>query len=409
MNTQILETASLAIAGIALAGIAIGRIPPLRTNRAGIALAAAVALVAVGALSLDEAFRAIDLDTIALILAMMIVSAFLRFSGIFDLAVAKLLSAARGPRSLLAIVILVSGASSAFFLNDTMCLILSPLVIALCAQAGLPPLPYLIAVATSSNVGSMCSLIGNPQNMLIGASSGIGFLPFFLRLAPPALLSLVAVYLVILSCYPKDFSRAGFLRPSPSSPGLNKWILLKTIGAAAVLVVLLFLGLRPAFAALSSAAILLLTRRVKPERVFGEIDVSLLVFFSGLFIITRAIRDTGIFKAALDLALPAIGDRPIPFAAVSVVLSNLVSNVPAVMLLSTVVERFKDPGTAWLVLAMSSTLAGNLTLLGSVANLIVAESASSRGIRLSFGAYAKAGIPITLVSLCIGTAWLVVL
>lgn len=409
MNTQILETASLAIAGIALAGIAIGRIPPLRTNRAGIALAAAVALVAVGALSLDEAFRAIDLDTIALILAMMIVSAFLRFSGIFDLAVAKLLSAARGPRSLLAIVILVSGASSAFFLNDTMCLILSPLVIALCAQAGLPPLPYLIAVATSSNVGSMCSLIGNPQNMLIGASSGIGFLPFFLRLAPPALLSLVAVYLVILSCYPKDFSRAGFLRPSPSSPGLNKWILLKTIGAAAVLVVLLFLGLRPAFAALSSAAILLLTRRVKPERVFGEIDVSLLVFFSGLFIITRAIRDTGIFKAALDLALPAIGDRPIPFAAVSVILSNLVSNVPAVMLLSPVVERFKDPGTAWLVLAMSSTLAGNLTLLGSVANLIVAESASSRGIRLSFGAYAKAGIPITLVSLCIGTAWLVVL
>jgi Na+/H+ antiporter NhaD/arsenite permease-like protein len=409
MNISILEIASLAIAGIALAGIAVGRIPPLRTNRAGIALAAAVALVAIGAIGLDEAFRAIDLDTIALLLAMMIVSAFLRFSGIFDMATAKLLSTARGPKSLLAIVILISGVCSAFFLNDTMCLVLSPLVIALCAQAGLPPLPYLIAVATSSNIGSMCTIIGNPQNMLIGASSGIGFLPFFLRLAPPALLGLVAVYFVILACFPKDFSRLGFLRPSPSSPGVNKWILLKTIFAAAVLVVLLFLGMRPAFAALASAAILLLTRRVKPERVFGEIDVSLLIFFSGLFIITRSIRDTGIFKSAIDLALPLIGDKPIVFSAFSVVLSNLVSNVPAVMLLSPLVERFRDPHTAWLMLAMSSTLAGNLTLLGSVANLIVAESAKSRGINLSFGAYLKAGLPITLISLCIGTVWLVVL
>jgi Na+/H+ antiporter NhaD/arsenite permease-like protein len=409
MSISILEIASLTIAALALAGIAFGRIPPLRTNRAGIALAAAVALIAIGALSLDEAFRAIDLDTIALILAMMIVSAFLRFSGVFDLATAKLLRAARGPKSLLAIVILISGVFSAFFLNDTMCLVLSPLVIALCAQAGLPPLPYLIAVATSSNVGSMCTTIGNPQNMLIGSASGIGFLRFFLRLAPPAALGLIAVYFVILACFPKDFRQSNFLRPAPGPLSVNKWILIKTLLAAAVLVALLFAGLRPAFAALTSASILLLTRRVKPERVFGEIDVSLLIFFSGLFIITRSIREMDVFKLALDASLPYIGDKNLPFAAFSVLLSNLVSNVPAVMLLSPLVERFADRETAWLMLAMSSTLAGNLTLLGSVANLIVAESAKSRGIKLSFGAYLKAGLPITAISLCIGTAWLVML
>lgn len=409
MNATLLETGSLAIAGIALAGIAIGRIPPLRTNRAGIALAAAVALVAIGALRLEEAFLAIDLGTIALLLAMMIVTAFLRFSGLFDLAANRILRAARGPKSLLALIIAVSGVLSAFFLNDTMCLVLTPLVIALCAQAGLAPLPYLIAVATSSNIGSMCTVIGNPQNMLIGASSGLGFLPFFLRLAPPAALSLAVDYFVIVACFPKDFRGVRFLPPRSSAPVLNTWIALKTLLAAALLVVLLFLGVKPAFASLAAASLLLLTRRVKPERIFGEIDLSLLVFFSGLFVITRAIRDTQAFRAFALAVIPAIGDRMIPFAAVSALLSNIVSNVPAVMLLSPLAEGFADRDAAWLVLAMSSTLAGNLTLLGSVANLIVAESAKSRGVRLSFAAYLKVGLPVTAISLCIGTAWLAVL
>jgi Na+/H+ antiporter NhaD/arsenite permease-like protein len=408
MDPNILEIASLSIAGLALAGIAVGRLPLLRTNRAGMALVAAIALVALGSLSQDEAFKAIDMDTIALLLSMMVLSAFLRFSGLFDLAADRILSAAQGPKSLLALIIAICGVFSAFFLNDTMCLVMSPLVAALCLQAKVNPLPYLIAVATSSNVGSMCTLIGNPQNMLIGASSGIPFSRFFLRLAPTAALGLAIVFGVIVLVFPSDF-RPGLPISRPvGRVSIKKGILAKTLIAAALLVSLLFLGVRPSFAALASSAILLLTRRVKPERIFGEIDVSLLVFFSGLFVITRSIRDTSLFRSGVEAVLPLLMDRALPFSLASALLSNLVSNVPAVMLLSPLAERFADPEKAWLLLAMSSTLAGNLTLLGSVANLIVAESAASRGVKLGFAAYLKAGLPITVLTLGVGTLMLAV-
>ncbi len=409
MPPLILEIASLLIASIALVGIALGEIKPLRTNRAGIALAAAVALVAIGALKLDEAFTAIDLDTIALLLSMMILSAFLRFSGIFDLVASRLLGLSRGPKSLLAALILVSGIGSAIFLNDTMCLVLSPLVILICSRAQLNPLPYLIGVATSSNIGSMASIIGNPQNMLIGSSSGISFNRFLLMLGPPAALGLGIAFIVIVIAFPKDFHPStALLRPSWRL-NIAKGIMLKTLIASALLLILLVAGLRPAFAALAAASILLVTRRVKPGRIFSEIDGQLLIFFSGLFIITRAIRQTEHFQTAVDAILPYLVDKALPFSALSALLSNLVSNVPAVMLLSPLVDAFKDRERAWLLLAMSSTLAGNLTLLGSVANLIVAESARARGIRLGFMAYLRVGLPITILTLCVGTFYLIVI
>jgi Na+/H+ antiporter NhaD/arsenite permease-like protein len=403
------EIVNDAIALAALAAIAVGRLPAFRTNRAGIALVASVLLVAAGAINLKGALGAIDLATIALLLSMMILVANLKFSGLFEAAADKVLRVARGPRSLLALIVAISGIFSALFLNDTMCLALTPLVCGLCLSAQVNPVPYLIGVATASNVGSTCSLIGNPQNMLIGLSSHIPFSRFFLRLAGPSVLGLGAVWLVIMLVFHKDFKKGVQLKPAQSRVRLYKPLLIKSSIAAIGLTLMLFLGVEPSLAAMAAAAFLLLTRRIKPERVFSEIDVSLLVFFSGLFVITSVIHKSGLFAWVSAQAFAYSGQSLGLFAVFSTLLSNIISNVPAVMLLSPLVGRFPDQETAWLMLALSSTLAGNLTLLGSVANLIVAEGAKAQGVKLGFWDYLKAGLPITAITLFIGVFWLLML
>ncbi|HET7838399.1 MAG TPA: SLC13 family permease, partial [Rectinemataceae bacterium] len=305
-----------------------------------------------------------------------------------------------------------SGFLSALFVNDTVCIMLTPLVAELALRSRRDPLPYLIALATSANVGSCATIIGNPQNMLIGAQSGIGFVRFFLSLAPASLGGLALCGLFIVLAHPKEFARRERLfHVAAPRPMTYRPLLYKSLAAVALLLLALLLGLDPAIASLSAAAILLVTRRVDTGKVFAEVDFSLLVFFAGLFVLTRAVEATAAFKWCVDrsLLLIAGGDgRPslLPFSAMTAVFSNLVSNVPAVMLFRPLVPLFASQDRAWLILAMASTFAGNLSLLGSVANLIVAEGAKRSGIRLGFGAYLRLGLPITIASLSLGTAWL---
>ncbi len=393
---------------VCLFGIAVGRLPFLRMNRAALAFAGAAVLILAGALTPRAAFEAVDLEALALILAMMVVAANLRISGFFSWASERALLLARSPRGLLAAVIAVSGIFSALFLNDTMCLVLTPLVAELALSGRRDPIPYLIGVATAANVGSCATIIGNPQNMLIGASSGIPFGSFFLKLALPSAAGLAVCWIVIVLAFPKEFregrlsSASAAVPPAPENPALLR----KSLAAAALMVAALAAGMPTTTAALGAAAFLLVSRRTESERIFSEVDFSLLVFFSGLFIITRAIEGTALFRAAVSAALPAASRSPWAFSGASLALSNLVSNVPAVMLLRPMIPSFPDPENAWLLLALSSTFAGNLTLLGSVANLIVAEGAKRRGIELSFGAYLRAGLPITVITAVLGTAWL---
>jgi Na+/H+ antiporter NhaD/arsenite permease-like protein len=391
------------------------------------ALAFAAALVAIGAIGLDEALAAIDMGTIVLLLAMMLIVANLRIAGFFTAAGARILAAARSPRSLLCLVILAAGLLSAFFLNDTMCLMLTPLVAELALRARRDPLPYLVAVATAANVGSCATIIGNPQNMLIGASSGIGFGRFLAMLGPISVVGLLACYLVIVLVFPKEFGKAARLgggtgirsgggtwmdSSAAAFPAakVDTFLVAKSLAAAAIMIALLLAGVKPALASLVAAAILLFTRRVSPERVFAEVDFTLLVFFAGLFIITKTVSKTEAFDSLIGWARPFLAGSGsasyIFLSAFTALCSNLVSNVPTVMLLSPLAPLFANPEKAWLILAMASTYAGNLTLLGSVANLIVAEGAKREGISLSFGAYLKAGLPITLVTITFGTAWL---
>ncbi len=411
------ETLTYAIICLSLVGIAAGRLPFLRMNRASIALAFSALLIAAGAISLDKALAAVDVGTIALLLAMMLIVANLRLAGFFTAAGARILAVAHKPQSLLVLIILASGFLSALFLNDTICLMLTPLVAELAQRSRRDPLPYLIAVATSANVGSCATIIGNPQNMLIGASSGIHFATFVSYLGPVSLIGLAACYLAVLAAFPREFARefplGSFLKPAPvSHTEVDRLLVAKSLGAAAVMIALLLMGVAAPLSSLVAAAILLFTRRISPEKVFAEVDFSLLIFFAGLFIITRAIADTEAFAFLMELARPTLtapGQASYAFLSVFTALfSNLVSNVPTVMLMRPLAPLFADGQKFWLILAMASTYAGNLTLMGSVANLIVAEGARRDGIRLGFWAYFKVGFPVTLLTLAAGTVWLLV-
>jgi Na+/H+ antiporter NhaD/arsenite permease-like protein len=389
-------------------GVAVGAYPRLRMNRATIALVGAVALIALGVMPLEVALASLDANTLLLLFAMMIVNAHLRLAGFFQWVSAFIVTRAQSPRLLLAWIILAAGILSALFLNDTIVLMFTPMVLEVTTTLKRNPLPYLVGLATAANIGSTATITGNPQNMLIGMASQISFGAFLAALAPVALAGLAIAWLVLVAVYRDEFAAARFETLTPA-PRIYTPLLRKTLALTALMLVAFFAGAPMALAALTIAAALLVTRRIKPERIFAEVDWLLLVFFSGLFVVTGALSYLHISDALFAWAEPLARGGVAPLALITVGLSNLISNVPAVMLFRPLVPQFSDPTRVWLTLAMASTLAGNLTLLGSVANLIVAESAQARGVRLSFGEYLRAGVPITLLTVAAGIVWLNVL
>jgi Na+/H+ antiporter NhaD/arsenite permease-like protein len=395
-----------AIILVTLLGVAIGRYPLLRMNRATIALVGATALIGIGAISLDEAFAALDLRTLALLFAMMVLNTNLRLAGFFQFVAVRVIHWAKTPRQLLALIIITAGICSALFLNDTIVLMFTPLVIEIVVALKRNPLPYLIGLVAAANIGSVATITGNPQNMLIGVSSGIAYLDFVAHLGPVALLASGVIWGVLVWRYRQEFSANPFESIPDSRVHIYPPLFRKAILATLLMLAAFLLNVDIALAALGAASLLLITRRIKPQRVFKEIDLALLVFFSSLFIVTGAIASLGLSAKLFAFAQPFLSRGIVAFTATAVVLSNLVSNVPAVLLMRSLIPALPDPAQGWFTLAMATTLAGNLTLLGSVANLIVAESAKERGITLSFGEYFKAGLPITLGSLAVGVIWL---
>lgn len=398
---------ALVLIALTLVGVAVGRYPFLRMNRATIALTGATLLILLGAISLEEAYAALDLNTLTLLFAMMILNTNLRRAGFFGLVANWVVRWAKSPRQLLALTIGAAGVLSAIFLNDTIVLVFTPLLLEICRTLRQKPIPYLMALATVSNLGSVATITGNPQNMLIGISSGISFVDFSAALTPVALAGMVIIWLVIVLVYRKELGALRFAA-TLAIEGVYDWPhLRKGMIASGLMIVAFVMGLPIPLAALAAAALFLITRRVEPEAVFREVDWSLLVFFSGLFIVTGALETLGLSEALFAQVQPLAQQGVVALTAIAVVLSNLISNVPAVLLFRPFVPQFPDPTQAWLTLAMATTLAGNLTLLGSVANLIVAESALRQGVQLSFSEYLKAGIPITLLSLATGVLWLI--
>jgi Na+/H+ antiporter NhaD/arsenite permease-like protein len=301
--------------------------------------------------------------------------------------------------------VLVSGVFSAFFVNDTMCLVLTPLVLEITGRLRRNPIPYLLAVAMASNIGSVATITGNPQNMMIGSFSHIHYRAFAAALAPIAAVGLVITVLVIAVVYRHEFRQESELNVEHRAVRVNRALLWKSLLASAAMIVFFFVGWPVPKVAVTAGALLLLTRRVKPERVYREIDWSLLVMFIGLFIVIAGIEKTQLSADLFAVAGRFHLERTAPMSIFAALLSNLVSNVPAVLVFKSFVPHLPDATRAWLTLAMSSTLAGNLTVLGSVANLIVVERARHE-VRISFWEYAKAGVPLTLATLAVGV-WMI--
>ena len=381
--------------------LTIGRLPWFRIDRTGAAIIGASLMVAFRVLTMDEAIRSVNHETLILLFGMMIVVANLRLSGFFAVVSAWAVEHTHHPLALLAAIVLVSGVLSAFFVNDTMCLVLTPLVLDIVTRLRRNPVPYLLAVAMAANIGSAATITGNPQNMMIGAFSQIPYRTFAAAIAPISAVGLILTVVLIAALYRREFIDVPRIDIEKPRVRVNTALLWKSVAAAGAMIVLFFMGLPVSKVAVVTGAILLITRRVKPEKVYREIDWSLLVLFAGLFVVIAGVEKALLTGDILTLVKRLQLDRTGVLTVWSAILSNLVSNVPAVLVFKPFISTLTDPQHAWLTLAMSSTLAGNLTVLGSIANLIVIERARHT-IKISFLEYLKVGVPLTLLTLWIG-------
>ncbi|MCI4679184.1 anion transporter [Rhodoblastus acidophilus] len=383
-------------------GVALGRLPFTRLDRAGIALVGAAAMIVCGAVTTEEAFKSIDLGALALLFGMMAIVAELELAGFFRAASLFAARRAHSQWALLAGTVAVTGVFSAFLVNDAVCLVMAPLILRATRALRLDPKPYLLGVALASNAGGAATITGNPQNMIIGASSHIGYGPFAAALTPVAGVALLLVFAFTA------FVHRGVLRGrllgepdlGPARP--HRALILRTALVALGVVVAFFLGVPAPEAALAGAGLLLMTPAVKPQKVYRRIDGGLLLMFAGLFIVAAAGEKTFLTPEILRRAQFWGLDNAWTMTAVAATLSNLISNVPAVLALKPFVAQL--PRESWLVVAMATTLAGNLTLLGSAANLIVAEIARRAGEPVTFRDFLVVGFPATLLSLAFG-AW----
>jgi len=385
---------------------ALGKFPWMKIDRPGAAIIGAVLMVAFRIVGAREALASVDFATLVLLFAMMLIVGSLRLGGFFswitDWTIARL-----HPEHLLPTVIFTCGVLSAFLVNDIVCLVMTPLVLHMARTLRRPPVPYLIAVATASNIGSTATITGNPQNILIGSLSGISYTAFMLSLAPVAVMGLFIDWLVIRRIYLQGTIDRVAVAPALIAPAFpHERLRPKPVVVLMGVLIGFLAGVQPAMVAAVGAAMLLITRTVEPRRLYDEVDWGLLIFFVGLFVIVGGADRAGL---TTDLLRPVerwdLHRIPI-FVSSTALLSNVVSNVPAVMLLRTVVPGFPDPRLGWLALAMASTLAGNLTITGSIANIIVAERAAAEDVHFGFREYFRVGVPVTVATLIVGTLWL---
>lgn len=386
------------------AGLILGGIPGLRIDRTGIAVLGAIFLLATGAVSEREALLSIDFPTLALLFGLMVVAAQFQLGGFYAAATNRLGEIRHRPAVLLALVVAVTGGLSALLSNDVICVAIAPPLLALCSRHRLNPIPYLLALACAANVGSAATLIGNPQNILIGQSLDISFTRYLATAIVPTVLGLAVTWAILAWQYRSDWSGTAVATDSDSPP-FNPWQTAKGAAVLALVVIVFIGGFWPReLVALAGGAVLLLSRRFHSRRILGLVDWPLLLLFISLFILNDAFQRTGGAAAAVDL-LKTRGLDPAHPAVLftgTAILSNIVSNVPAVMLLLP----FAQTPEAGIIMALASTLAGNLIIVGSVANIIVVETARRAGLEIGFRTHARAGIPVTLLSLGIAAFWL---
>jgi len=415
-------TLAAGIFGLTYVFISLQKIHFLNLDRPSAAIGGALLMVLCGVITLEEAYAAINLDTLSLLLGMMVLIAYLEQAGFFQYVSAWVLRRSRTPRRMLTGLVFASGALSALFVNDTVCLLFTPVVLSAVRRARLDPVPYLIALVTSANIGSVMMLTGNPQNMLIGISSGLPFATFFLVMLPVGVLCLALDAALLVGLYRGRLPAEGRL-PDEPLPAVDGPVVRRMLGVTAVVLALFLLpaerlvpgleaGRKLPLFAMTGGGLAILVGRYPPREALRQVDWPLLLFFSGLFIVFAGVEKAGLLERMHAAVAPLFGttsaSQLAAFSAVSVAGSNLVSNVPFVLVARHWVEApqaFANPELMWYVLALTSTFAGNLTIVGSVANIIVLEQSRDHA-RIGFLAYLRAGLPITLLTTAIGVAML---
>jgi Na+/H+ antiporter NhaD/arsenite permease-like protein len=411
-------------------------------ERPAVALLGAALMILLGVVTPEEAIGAIDLNTLALLLGMMILVASLELCGFFTWISLRIISASKNQFQFLILIMVSTAVLSALILNDTVVLLFTPIIIKTCRLIKANPIPFMVAEAVSANIGSVATPVGNPQNAYIATQSGISFLTFSAALLPVAALSMLVAIAIIWLVFKKDLvqdlpnerkkeldKRWSFLRHEISKPvdresakngiSLDKfdrsvWLVLGVL----FLVIAGFL-LGPVInlplaivAFIGGSAVLfllpLVNSKISARRILKRVDWTLLLFFIGLFIVLKGVEVSGLMADMIDAFQRVSGGALDTIPGLSIftaILSNLISNVPAVMLLAPYVAAVGST-SLWLALAASSTLAGNATILGAAANVIVAETGEKMGVELSFWKFVKAGLPITIITLFISIVML---
>lgn len=402
-------TAALVVFTATYLVIASRRLAVLGLDRPAGALVGAVAMVAVGRLAFGDAMAAVDLPVLTLLFGVMVIAAYLEEARFFRFAAYLVLTRATSARSLIWGLTFVAGGLSALLLNDTVCLMMTPLVVAVAVEAKLPVLPYLLALANAANLGGVVSYSGNPQNMIIGRAAGgdPDFATYLVLTLPVGVACLAGNAALLCWLFRKELPRGPLGHREPPRPAFDRVLAGKALGALAIFLGLSLAGHPLPGAAMVAAALLLVAARIPPRQALARLDWSILVFFAGLFVVVEGLARTGLLDDAFARLAPVVargdlaGDAA--FVGLTVLGSNLVSNVPLVVIAVQWIPKLPDPAWGYVMLAVASTLAGNLTLMGSVANVIVMESAGDRGA-IGFRRFAGYGLVITVTSLAIAFA-----
>lgn len=384
----------------------------MNIDRPSAAFFGAVAMIFFGVLTFDEAISAIDFNTIALLLGMMIIISTLEIDGFFEWIATRTIAVAQTPFKLLFVLTFTTGIASAFLVNDAVVLLFTPVIIGICRSLKLNPIPFLIAEILSSNTGSVMTITGNPQNMLIGINSGISYGHFLLYLLPVSLLGMIVIVYAVKWFYRSSIPTVFSPKESLKNSEANKVVLDTVFNYKSMrfsvpiflLVIILFflsrpLGLPIPLIALIGASLILLLGRIKPSKVIRQVDWVLLLFFASLFIVVRAVEKVGLMDQLLTnitLSESVAGLGAIHF--VSLLMSQVVSNVPFTVVLLPLMKT-ANSDILWIALASASTIAGNATIIGAMANLIVIEIAESKGVKIRFMEFFRIGIVVTLISM----------
>ncbi|MDD3286705.1 MAG: SLC13 family permease [Bacteroidales bacterium] len=401
-----IETLGLIIFIITYIGIIFTRLPKVNIDRPSAAFTGAVAMIVFGVISFEDAIKSIDFNTITLLLGMMIIVSTLKIEGFFSLIASKTISYSHSRNKLLIIIVFITGIASAFLVNDAVVLLFTPIIISICRKTNLNPIPYLIAEILSSNIGSTMTITGNPQNMLIGISSNISYVDFLIKLLPISLIGMIIIVFVVKLFYRKHFQDKSTLEfITDYQYDFNKM----RISVLIFLLVILgfffgkILSLSIPIIALIGASLILLFGKAKPSSVIKDVDWVLLLFFACLFILVSSIQSLGLLDRFINIELNENLSGIVGLHSLSLVMSQILSNVPYTVLMTPLMEVVNNENL-WLALASSATLAGNATIIGAMANLIVIESSEKENVKISFWEFFKIGIITTIITLLLSIA-----